>query len=387
MSHSKVNIILVIIMILSSIAQVTTFIILSTYLFNNEEQDDLDWKNVEFKKLYLIITILGLLVNIFCLLLITFMTYKFYFNQFSVTFQNCIIIKVVLFICLVGCTLKSLSIQNMSAVDLTTTNNNEICGNITSSDYQPYLSIFDNFELVTNTFNELLCSSECPCKVDKSSSLNITNIVIGGNARNILDCGNDLISKRLNDIISLKLNIGYIDKIEFYDIVNYMSLVEERHKCSGFCPVNNNIYNKYLFSDINNGNPINNGCFQFINSYFPDYVQKYTNLSLLSNLLFFVTIIILSIIIYIDLNLQVKLRQSKDKENQHTETQYSADIFNYQNAGNDIQTTNLTNIDQNQVQIDDEKSSSESDEIEFDTDDDESEDNKSKDIEMSEILE
>lgn len=209
-------------------------------------------------------------------------------------------------------------------------------------------------------------------------------MVTGGNAINILDCSRNEIANSLNKAINAsgQTGIGFINNnIYLEDMVHYLGAVEVRNKCTGICN-KDYAYTKYIFSDINRNNEFvkNNLCLSAIDEYNPSYSSSFTRYSLISNICFILHILFMSILVYIDLNNQYKERVEKENAmNNPTETQCSADIFNYEKPEEAKDNNNNEN--------EEEDSSSESDDIEFDTEDEEDSNNKmSKELELTDVI-
>lgn len=229
-----------------------------------------------------------------------------------------------------------------------------------------------------------MCSEKCPCKINADSSFDKGGMITGGTAVNIMDCNRNEIAKAMNRAIvaSGQNIIGFIsNNIYLEDMVNYLGAVEIRNKCTGICD-KAYPYSKYIFSDINRNNDFikNNLCLSYIDQYNPSYSSSFTRYSLISNICFILHILFMSILVYIDLNNQYKERVDKENAmNNPTETQCSADIFNYEKPEEAKDNNNNEN--------EEEDSSSESDDIEFDTEDEEDSNNKiSKELELTDVI-
>lgn len=232
-----------------------------------------------------------------------------------------------------------------------------------------YLSSYYNLESVTQSFDNLLCSKKCKCKIKSYASFDSSSLVRNGNATNILNCERKHLSESLNRALRINTtSIGFIDySIFLEDFVKYMAYIENLYKCSGFCTYNNKTsynytYKKYLFSDINNGNPQHNGCLRFINKHNPPYIKMFNLFSLICLALFLINIFLLSLLVYYDI--KKLINDSKFKEESITSsTKHSKtpNLFNYTNNKNRSKSLN-------EVSDSDDETSSISDDNEFDPD-------------------
>lgn len=278
-----------------------------------------------------------------------------------------------------GCTLKSYSVSIFQSKDF-----RDDC--IKYNSELNFLRDFYNLDSLTQALDQLLCSDECRCHIkDTTTTIDIQSLKTGGTAYNVLDCPKQVLSKAINSVLANNsTSFGFLDNnITLDEIFEYLKVVEKRHNCAGFCPSKGEIkkYQKYIFSDINNGKP-NDGCLMYIDEYNPNYIKIFNLFSIISNISFFIYIVTLSILVYLDLNYLIEEdRKSKDDADTQTDGgQYSTDIFSYENPEDN-------NSRQNLEDDDDDDSSSESDEIEFDTDDeDDSIQRNSGEIELTDVI-
>lgn len=68
--------------------QIIIFLYLFSQMFKDGENEDLDWKNKRFNKMYRIICIIALVVNAFLLGLTIFLIYKFHKKNYSEILQH-----------------------------------------------------------------------------------------------------------------------------------------------------------------------------------------------------------------------------------------------------------------------------------------------------------
>jgi hypothetical protein len=166
--------------------------------------------------------------------------------------------------------------------------------------YKGLIGVFSHIDTYLQLIDQYMCSEYCPCFLDDpiSYQTNSTlkpyyNLWIKTSNPNsaiaFQNCSIELQNyvfdeaRRRDDKFAEKINFNFI---MFYD---YMSKVEGEFKCSGWCETeyfNTKIgkkvsFEKYLFTNINDGPPIYIGCLDQLIQWLPGYLNAWGSIALI----------------------------------------------------------------------------------------------------------
>jgi len=149
--------------------------------------------------------------------------------------------------------------------------------------------------------DEAFCSNNCTCNLNPANlskfsnvSANVTNTWIintdsSANVFGFQNCSGPIRNQSMNNSNSTDYTISFdvphnnasvYDENSFFSTWNY---IETTYQCSGFCNTtytnskgNNMTFNRYLFSNVNNGIPTNrNGCYKAILTNTANFFSSY----------------------------------------------------------------------------------------------------------------